>query len=204
MGTQCGVGHLEGHLEFLEALIAEGKPPGQALLDRLPRDKEKNLRPESVPVFVSAILAGQDPEEALVLAFERDTEILLNAANTTWKLGNEAEDLRVTYQDSVASLTETICDREVHLVGACRVSADNPASVLATSDTVEGHIANIRFLIANLWMARKWLGDNNRQIQVYKKAIGVFSYELPNAVAEGRVLVQRDRERMRNMAKEEQ
>ena len=195
--SQCGVGYLEGHLDLLEAALTEGNPPGQALLDRLPRDKEKNLRPESIPVFVAAINSGIGPEAALHRAFAEDIRILLQACENTWKLGNETEDLRASYQDAVAALTETICERDVHVVGAGRSALDNPASHLPANAKAADLIANIRFLIANLWAARKWLGEGNSSLQAYKMAIGLFSYELPGAVDEGKVLVQRDRERMR-------
>lgn len=197
----CGIGYLEGRLGLIEAALAEGNAPGQALLDKLPRDKEKNLRPGSVPAFVAAIEAGADPEAALLLALAEDTATLLRAATHLWKLGNEAEDLRGSYRDAVNDLLEAVCEKEVHLVGPGRKRADNPSASLVPGKTIEAHIANIRFLVGNVWAARKWLGDCNLQVQAYKKAIGVFSNDLPGAAQEGRILVQRDRERMRQAGK---
>jgi hypothetical protein len=189
----CGVGYLEGHLELLEA---NPDNPGQALYDKLPRDKQGELRvSDNPPPFLAAIVAGSSPAEALTLAIERDLDFLMAACRETWRLGNEAEDQGVAYQEAVAELTLTITERDIHLVGQARSAQDNPTIV--KGGTLKINIANIRHLVRNLWLGRQWLGDGRRRLQKYTKAIGIFSYAVPGAGQKGRILVNAEKERAR-------
>lgn len=60
----CGVGHLEGQLKLLEA---NPDSPGQALFDRLPKDRQGNLR---VPTAPSPFLQAKYGSDLPVYTFD--------------------------------------------------------------------------------------------------------------------------------------
>lgn len=211
----CGVGYMEGRLEMIEKAIEAGNPPGAAVLARIPKDRETGeLKVSACPVFVGAILADTDPEEALSLALEEDVRTLLQATVGVYQQAHNTSQQVSAIKDKIETMLLTIFEKSIRREGEgiwpisnadLEALGETTLAMITQGRSLASRTAGLTFLIGahktlvqHFWGARKSLGDEQRELLKIEKALGVLNINLPHdTLRRGLIQVNADMERIR-------